>query len=177
MVKEIDNKKYIKISHSDFYNFSVFRSPESYFRSLESYLVKNNCKYNMSEEHCYVFVNSKEDAVNIGLIFKLRTIEYFDGQELLSIILIKKKEKKQRKIVVNNTTGEKTTMKKLREQQYGETEKHCLEKKEIIKRGILTKKELEKAVEENKLKEICMQKRIYFDRQEIVDFIKNKIKK
>jgi hypothetical protein len=56
---------------------------------------------------------------------------------------------------------------------YEEAKKYCLEKKEIIKRGILTKKELEIAVNENKLTEICILKRSYFDRQELANFIKN----
>lgn len=174
MTKEINNYKYIKISQLDFININSSRSGDSYFRSIEAYLVKNNRKYNVNDQEFIIYVSDKEDAMNIGFIFKLGKIEYFDGQELLSIILIKKRKKEERKIIIDNSTGEKINMKKLREQQYEEAKKHCLEKKEVIKRGILTKKELENAIKDNKLNEICILKRSYFDRQEIVDFIKNK---
>jgi hypothetical protein len=80
------------------------------------------------------------------------------------------------KIVIYDNTGEKTNIKKLKDQEYKEVEKHCLEKKEVIKRGILTKRELAKALKENKLKEVPIIKRIYIDREELANYIKNKDK-
>lgn len=174
MSKEVFNQKYIKISQSNFLKVTSFHSGDSYFRSLEAYLVKNNRKYNIDEEDCFIYVNDKEDAMSLGFYFNFHKIMYFDGQELLSLALVKKKVKESTRMIISNNSGEEITKKNLKEQPYEEAKKHCLEKKEIIKRGILTKKELEYAIEDNKLNEIKIVKRSYFDRQELADFIKKK---
>lgn len=177
MSKEVSNQKYIKISQSNFLRrITSSRLGDSYFRSLEAYLVRNNRKYNIDGDDCFIYVNDKEDAMSLGFHFDFQKIMYFDGNELLPIILVVKNNNQDKgpwREMVDSNTGEKiTTLKKLRGLPYEEAKKHCLEKKEIIKRGILTKKELEIAINENKLTEICILKRSYFDRQELANFIK-----
>lgn len=176
------DQKYIKMSYTDFSTVPIRRLPESHFRSLEAYLIRNNRKYNIDGEDCIIYVNDKEDAMSLGFHFNFKKIMYFDGAELLSITLFAKNQNQDQNKgpsieMIDNNTGEKiTTLKKLRGLPYEEAKKHCLEKKEIIKRGILTKKELEIAINENKLTEICILRRSYFDRQEIANFIKSKKK-
>ena len=174
MTEETINQKYIKISYSKFFKGPFSRSSDSYLRSIEAYLIRNNRKYNIEGEECIIYVNDKEDAMSLGFHFNFRRIMYFDGIELLPVMLVAKdrKEGPEREMTDNNTGERMTTLKRLREQPYEEAKRHCLEKKEIIKRGILSNKELKKAVEGNKLIEICILKRSYFDRQELADFIK-----
>lgn len=173
MSKETSGQKYIIIKKSHFNGDDLTRSVNSYFRSLEAYLAKNNRKYNIEEENCFIFVNDKEDAMSLGFYFNFHKIMYFDGQELLSLALVKKKVNESTRMIISDNSGEEITKKNLKEQPYEEAKKHCLEKKEVIKRGILTKKELELAVGNNKLNEIIILKRSYFDRQELANFIKN----
>lgn len=174
MTEEINNQKYIRISHSDFYEISSMRSGDSYFRSLEAYLRKNNRTYNIDGQTCIVYVYDKNDAMRIGFHFGLHQLEYFDGLELLPIVL-KSKEKKRSgsRISILDNTGKKITMKKLREQSFEEVKLNYLEKREVIKRKIITKKSLENAITVGELIPIIVGDRFYINRQELAKFIKN----
>ena len=167
----MDKEKYIKISKIDFLNkVSLPRSEDSYFRSLEAYLVKNNREYNILGEDCFVYVKDKEEAMILGINLNFNKINYFDGKKLLPIVLINKKNKEDKKIIITNNLGEEVTERNL----YKDAKKHCFEKKEIIKKGILTKKDLEDAVKNNKLNEIIILNRSYFDYNDLAEFLKNK---
>lgn len=169
----MDKEKYIKISKTDFL-IKITRCLDSHFRSLEAYLIKNNFKYHIDSGECYVYVKDKGSAMLLGFRLKFPKIMYFDGEKLIPITLMKKRDKAERKIIITNNLGEKIKGKNLKEQPYEEAKKHCFEKKEIIKRGILTKNELEDAIKNNKLNEIIILERGYFDYNELVEFIKNK---
>jgi len=136
-------QKYIKIELSDFSNHSLFRSKESYFRSLEKYLENNNQVYESDGQTCIIYVNDKNDAMRVGLHFGLNKLKYFDGLNLLSLIL-DTKEKSPSNVILDNT-GKRVSIKKLRERSIGEIKLNCIEKREVIKKMILTKKEIEKA--------------------------------
>ncbi len=171
----MNKDKYIKISKTDFLKkVTLSRSEDNYFRSLEAYLVKNNCKYNIYGEDCFIYVKDKDEAMLLGINLNLFKIMYFDGKKLLPITLTKKRNKGDRKIIITNNLGEKISVKNLKEQPFEAVKKHCFEKKEIIKKGMLTKKELEDAVKSNKLNEIIILNRSYFDYIELAEFIKNK---
>lgn len=174
MTEEINNQKYIRISHSDFHAISSLRSGDSYFRSLEAYLRKNNRIYNIDGQTCIVYVYDKNDAMRIGFHFGLHQLEYFDGLELSPLVL--KAEEKNRggsKITILDNTGKKITMKKLREQSFEEVKLNCLEKREVIKRKIITKKSLENAITTSELTPIIVGDKCYINRQELAKFIKN----
>lgn len=172
MDEEIANKKYIMISHSDFLEIFSGRSVDSYFRSLEAYLRKNNRAYNIDGQTCTVYVYDKSDAMSLGLHFGLRKLKYFDGVKLTPIALKAKKTRDSFKVEIFDSAGNKTTFKKLKEQSFEKAKSHCLEKKEIIKRKILTKKELENAIEGGELSPINIENKTFIDRQELAGFIK-----
>lgn len=174
MNEEPINQKYIKISHSDFYRIPSLRSSDSYFRSLEAYLRKNNRTYNIDGQTCTVYVHDKNDAMSIGLHFNLRQLEYFDGLELLPLILIAKEKNRGRpKSMIFDSAGKKITMKKLREQSLEDVKINCLERKDIIKRGILTKESLRSVIAKGALTLITIRSKSYINRQELAQFIKN----
>lgn len=175
MTEEIINQKYIKISYSNFFKDPFSRSTDSHLRSLEAYLVRNNRTYNISEQTCVVYVYDKNDAMSIGLDLNLGRVEYFDGLELLPLVLKVKKEKlsKSRGVVVKDASGTTITMKKLREQTFKELTLNCLEKNDIVERKILTRNRLESAITEGKLIEINVGSKYYINRQDLANFIKN----
>lgn len=174
MIEEINNQKYIRISHSDFYGISSLRSGDSYFRSLEAHLRKNNRTYNINGQICTIYVFDKNDAMSIGLHFNLRRTEYFDGLELLPLTLVAKGKNRGRpKSIIFDSDGKKITMKKLREQSLEDVKINCMERKEIIKRMILTKESLRGAITKGELTPITIRGKTYFNRQELAQFIKN----
>ncbi|MFH1233380.1 MAG: hypothetical protein V1649_01875 [Patescibacteria group bacterium] len=176
MDEKLTNQKYIKILDSDFLKITSTRSGNSYFRSLEAYLRRNNRIYNIDGKSCTVDVYDKNDAMSIGLYFGLHHIKYFDGLELLSLVLTPKEKNRGRpKNIIIDNTGKKITLKKLREQSSEDIKKHCLEKKEIIKRMILTRESLKNAITKGKLTPIIIGSKYYIDRQELAKFIKNEI--
>lgn len=175
MDEEIIKQKYIKISHSDFLRLPLVRSTNSYFRSLEAYLRKNNRAYNIDGQTCIIYVSDKNDAMSVGLHFNLRRLEYFDGLELLPLILTAKEKNRGRpKSMIFDSAGKPITMKKLREQSSEDVKIHCLERKEIIKRGILTKESLKSAIAKGALTPITIRSNVYINRQELANFIKSK---
>lgn len=173
MDEKLTNQKYIKILESDFLRITSARSGDSYFRSLEAYLRKNNRIYNVDGKSCTVNVYDKNDAMSIGFHFGLRRVNYFDGLELLPLVLTSKEKNHGRpKSIIFDNTGKKITLRKLREQSSEDVKIHCLEKKEIIKRMILTKESLKNAIIKGELTPITVGNKSYIDRQELAKFIK-----
>lgn len=112
--------------------------------------------------------------MRIGFHFGLHQLEYFDGLELLPLVLkAKEKNRSRSKITILDNTGKKITMKKLGEQSFEEVKLHCLEKREVIKRKIITKKSLENAITVGELIPIIARNKFYINRQELAKFIKN----
>ena len=174
MLDKNSNQKYIKILQSNFLRVVSVRSGNSYFRSLEAYLRRNNRIYNIDGQSCTVYVNDKNDAMSMGLYFNLRRLEYFDGLELKPLILTAKEKNRGRsKSMIFDSIGQKITMKKLREQSFDDVKINSLEKKEIIERGILTKENLKSAIAKGALTPITIRTKFYINRQELADFIKS----
>ncbi|MCX6757627.1 MAG: hypothetical protein NTZ44_01970 [Candidatus Nomurabacteria bacterium] len=174
MNEEKAKQKCIKISHSDFSKISHGRSTDSYFRSLESYLRKNNNTYNIDDQVCVIYVNDKNDAMRIGLHFGLHRIEYFDGLKSLPLVLFEKKKRGRPKAMIfDNDSGKAISIKNIRKQSLEEVTANCLEKKEIIKRKILTKSKLENAINKKELVLINVGSKSYINRYELATFIKN----
>ncbi len=170
-------QKYIKIAHSDFSRIRSLRSIDSYFRSLEAYLRKNNRTYdNIDGESYTIYVVDKNDAMTIGFDFNLSKVEYFDGSKLSSLILKVKRKKgnNSKAVIVEDISGNKVTMKKLREHSFEDVKLNCLETKEIVKRNILTKKAIKEATTKGELTEIKIVNKYFINRQELAKFMKNK---
>ena len=166
-------QKYINIVLSDFSGHPSFRLKESYFRSMEKYLEKNNLPYESDEQTCTTYVDDKNAAMRIGLHFGLNQLKYFDGLDLLPLVLdVKEKFRSNPKCVFFDNTGKKISIKKFREQSIDEIELNYIEKKEVIKRMILTKKEVEKAFTKGELTPINVMNKWFIDRKELAKFIK-----
>ena len=173
-MEEVAKQKYIKIPLSDFLEYPLRRAEKSYFRSLEKYLEKNNRLYNLDDQNCIVYVDDKNDAMGMGLHFGLRRLEYYDGLELSTIALIgqEKKPGRPKNIIFDNASGKGMTLRQFKIKSKKEVELQHIAKKEIIRKRILTKKELENAINDGALKEINVGNRGYVDRQELAEFIK-----
>jgi hypothetical protein len=163
-------QKYIKIALSDFSQRPSWRSKESYFRSMEKYLEINNQSYESDGQTCIIYVNDKNDAVRIGLHFGLNQFKYFDGLDLLPLIL-DAKEKSPSNVILDNT-GKRVSIKKLRERSIEEIKLNCIQKSEVIKRMILTKREIEKAFAKGELSPINFMNKCFINRKELSRFIK-----
>ncbi len=172
-MEETARQKYIKILLSDFSGRSLGRSEESYFRSLEKYLEQNKQSYEFGWKVCTINVHDKNHAIRIGLHFNLPQVEYFDGLKLAPIIL-KFKEKDYKKPKIFDASGKVTSLNKLKKKFSKERETNCIGKGEVIKRMILTKKEIEKAFDDGTLSPIHIMNKCFIDRQELARFIKNK---
>lgn len=166
-------QKYIKIALSDFSNYSSFRSKESYFRSLEKYLEKNSQPYESEGQTCIIYVDDKNDAIRIGLHFGLDKLKYFDGVNLLPLILdAKEKSPSAPKYMIFDNTGKKIGIRKLREQSMQEIKLNCIERSEVIKRKILTRSEVEKAFARGELSPTMFMNKCFIHRKELAKFIK-----
>ncbi len=176
-MKNSISQKYIKISDSDFSRIRSLRPVDSYLRSLEAYLRKNNRTYdNIDGESYTIYVVDKNDAMTIGFDFNLSKIEYFDGSKLSPLILKVKRKKgnNSKAVIVEDISGNKTTIKKLKEHSFEDVRLNCLETKEIVKRNILTKKAIKEAITKGELTEIKIANKYFINRQELVKFMKSK---
>lgn len=168
--------KFIKIKISDFPN-SHFRTPESYFRSLEHYLRRQNREYNLDDKNCIVNVQDKLDAIEIGLHFRFGSVEYFDGLKLQSISLKPEKPNHRTKMMVTDlTTGMTMTWGKYKRYKPEEIKK-CLKREDVIRRKLLSKAELESAIEKGKLREIKYRDKFYIDGTQLIEFLGGTVKK
>lgn len=177
---ELQNQReFVKINGSDFPT-SHFRKPESHLRSLEHYLRINNREYNFEGQDCTIYVYDKADAMRIGLHFGLKSIEYFDGEKFQSVNLKEEKPKRlPRTMVTDLATGEIMTLHQFKNHQsrkYApEGLDRCITRASVIKRKLLTKAELETAVERGELKEIKYKKIIYINGDELTNYFKRRI--
>lgn len=166
-------RKYIEIILSNFSKHPSYRSKESYFRSMEKYLENNNLPYESDGQTCTIYVDDKNDAMRIGLHFGLNQMKYFDGLNLLPLTLsIKEKSTRDPRCGIFDNTGKRTSMKKIREQSTEELKLNYIEKREVIKKMILTKNEIEKAFAKGKLSPINFMNKCFINRQELSKFIK-----
>jgi hypothetical protein len=164
---ELNRKESVKISASDFPT-SYFRKPESHLRSLEHYLKINNREYNIEGQECTIFVHDKLDAMKIGLDFHLTSVEYFNGLKFERLNLkADQKRGRPRNIVIDNVSGKGMTIGQFKTKARNEVRHSALSKSEIIKRKILSKAKLEKAIAEEKITPIMRGGAIYFDRSEL----------
>lgn len=170
----VAKQKYIKIPLSDFLEYFSWRSEKSYSRSLEKYLEKNNRLYNLDDQNCIVYVDDKNDAMRMGLHFGLRRLEYYDGFELSTIVLVgqEKKRGRPKNTIFDNISGEGMTLRQFKIRTKKKVELQHIAKRQIIRKRILTKKELENAINNGALTEINVGNRGYIDRQELAEFIK-----
>ncbi len=168
--------KFIKIKISDF-PYSRFRTPESYFRSLEHYLKKHNCDYSLDDKNCIVNVQNELDAVEIGSHFYFDSVEYFDGLKLQSIKLNNKKmPRSPRTMVTDLATGKIMTLGQFKRYKPEEL-KNCLKKDEVVRRKILSRAELESAIEKGKLREIKYRDKSYIDGTQLIEFLGGTVKR
>ncbi len=173
MSEEITSQQYIRILQSDFPDVSFMRSNDSYFRSLENYLRKNSRSYKIDGKTCIVDVRDQNDAMSLGLHLGLPQVEYFNGLKSSLLILIDTENKLNRsRGMIFDSIGNKTTLRKVREESLREVKLHCLDKKEVIKKGILTKKELGNAIANGGLIPINIGIKCYIDKQELITFVR-----
>jgi len=172
MDNQTPNGKFLKIKGSDF-SISYPKTPEFYLRTLEHYLKKYNREYRFDGYDCTVSVNDKLDAMKIGLHFDLTCIEYFDGLKF-ELIDLKSKQKRggrPKNIVFDYKSGKNMTLNQFKRGLHEEMKPGSLTKNEIMKRKLITKGKLEKAVKEKRIKEVKVGGISYFSRVELAKII------
>lgn len=80
--------------------------------------------------------------------------------------------RKKPKLEIKDISGKRISFKKLKEEHRDIFLQNAISKKDVIKREILTKWKLEKAVKGGLIKEIIFDKQVYFDGQELMDYVK-----
>lgn len=167
-------QNYIKILLSDFSKHSSYKSKEGYFRSLEKYLENNNRQFlfDDSNKSCIVYVVDKNEAMRIGLHFKLHTLEYYDGLSFSRLFpdLLSKKGGSMKSVIINTVTYKQISPKEIKK----EFNHNYLTFNSIIDRKILTKTKLEKLVYLKVLKEVNIKNKRYIDREELFNFLSQK---
>ncbi len=168
---EENKQKYIKILKLD----PNLARTGRYTRSLEKYLEKNNRSFNIVDGNYIVYVSDKNEAIRIGFELRKYEIEYFDGVELLPLELEPKRIKGERakRAAPDSSSGKTVTVSQFMKKTKQDIKLDCLVKAEIIKRKLLTRKEMETAISWGKLKTIKFRNKEYFDRQEIFDYLKS----
>lgn len=167
----MEQPRHIKILRPD----PVLNSTKRYERSLENYLEKRNRVFNIEEESYLVYVSDKRDALSLGVHFNLDHIEYFDGYTTSTISLSQKgKETSRAKTMVTNTnSGDSMTLGRFKSTTKKEIRLNFLTNGEVVKRGILTKKDLNDAIKNGKLNSASFGNREYIARHDLVDFLKS----
>jgi hypothetical protein len=170
-METISEQKYIKILKLD---HSLDSTPR-YARSLEKYLEKNNRSFNIVDGAYIVYVNDKNEAMRMGFELRKYNIEYFDGEELLPLNLESKRNKggRPKNAVLDYSSGKSMTVSQFMKKTKLDIKLNCLVMGEIIKRKLLTKKEIETAVTWGKLKSVKFKGKEYFDRQELFNYLKS----
>lgn len=168
---EENKQKYIKILKLD----RTLARTSRYTRSLEKFLEKNNRSFNIVDGDYIVYVLDKNEAIRIGFELRKYEIEYFDGVELLPLELEPKRIKGERvkRASLDSSSGKTMTVNQFMKNTKQDIKLNCLVKGEVIKRKLLTKKEIETAISWGKLKPIRFRNKEYFDRQEIFDYLKS----
>mgnify|MGYP001610689268 FL=1 len=85
--------------------------------------------------------------------------------------------KKQPKIEIRDATGKKISFKKFKAANKEELLTHAVAKKQLISNGTFTRSKLQKLVEKKELHEIVFADKIYFERDEVANCLKNLIDK
>ncbi len=81
--------------------------------------------------------------------------------------------KKRPKIEITEaSSGKRISFKKFKEQNRDELLKYAISKKDVLGRKILTKVQLEKAVESNLLREVSFQNGVFFIEKELMQYVK-----
>ena len=169
----MNKEKFIKISKIDFLKkVTLFRSEDSYFRSLEAYLVKYNRNYNIDRDDCFIYVKDKEDAMNLGIKLDFRKINYFDGEKSLPIVLIKKRKKNQTKVIIDIGAGELKTLGKINTENKEEIKSNYLTFSEVVlKREIFTKIVLEKLIASGDIEQLIVKNRRYISKESLARYL------
>lgn len=173
-MEDLTKKQYIRILSSDFLERYSFSSRDRQFRSFEKYLEKNGREYNIDEKEYIIYVEDKADAISLGLYFKLDHLEYYDGLECVILELPRKKNRggRSRNIVVDKVSGNSMSLGQFKKQSQEEIHINFLASSEVIKRKIMTKKELMTAISDGKLKPVCVGSKDYINRLELMNFLK-----
>lgn len=166
---------HIIISNTDFLGVHIYKPIEVHMRSLEKYLEKNKRDFLFEGSICTVQVYDKQDAIRIGMENKLKQIIYVDGQTRTTVSLIgKTPSTKRTTMLVLDSNGVKTSLRKIKQQPHLEAKKSSLTKSDIIKRGILTKRELDNAITSSQLTVTVIERNSYIDRKELQLFLSKK---
>ena len=173
-MEEITNNiKYLKIFKAE----SSWAAIERHTRSLEKYLEKNSHTFNIKDENYIVYVQDKNEAMRIAMdLQKHKKFEYFDGIELLPLIISQRpifRDIGKRHSIIGKKSDKPITWKKFVEYSNDQIRSKCLNKTDIIKRGILTKGKFEKAVTDGKLTIIKFKSKCFIDRDELAEYIKS----
>jgi len=165
--------KYIEISNINFPETFKRQLPNSLFRKLENYLNKYNRDYvSDGESLCTVYVLDKNDAMRLGMDFKLNGFDYYNGDTMESISLVKKVRRGVPKnIFTNNVTGQSMTLNQYKKRTKSEIQKNYLSKAEVKKRKLLTNSELNKAISKGKINVVTMGSTNYISRIDVINYI------
>lgn len=163
---------HIIILPKDFFGVHTYRPIELHMRSLEKYLEKNNRTFLFEGDICTVHVHNKQDALRIGMENHLREVLYIENSVQVKLqIAVDAPSTKRTKIIVSDNQGNKTSLRKIKQQPHLEAKNNALNKSDIVKRRILTKKELDDAIRSSKLTVTVIGKTSYVNRKELSDFL------
>lgn len=79
-----------------------------------------------------------------------------------------------KKLEIKDAAGNAISFKSFKAANKEELLAHAIAKKQLISTGIFTRDKLKKLVEEEKLREIAFAGEIYFEREEVANYLKNR---
>lgn len=172
----MNQEQYIKAHKQAFIMGSSYKSEDTRIRSLEKYLEKNNLFFNLDGDNYIIYINSKSEAIRVGSILKLHSVEYFDGMASSTITLNddKTKQRRTKMLVTDNKFGDILSLQKHNKKTLNEINSKFIEFRDIIKKDLLTKKKLIDLVSNGMLVEFRFKNKNYINRSDLHAFLTNK---
>ena len=178
MLKVDTSKKYVQITKLDLddpHNLKIIRHITS--RSFEHYLERYNYEYFVDELNgsYFVEVNDELEAIKIANYVGLSKVTYSDRTTVKSLVVnVAKKAGRPKNTVIDTLTGQKFTPRQYATFMLKNIKKGCLTKTEIIRRKLLGKNDLEKAIEDGHLPATYFKDKCYINRESLADFLSKK---
>jgi hypothetical protein len=166
-------KSYLLISLSDF-PYSLFgKTPEQKFRSLEKYLEKNSIPFDCEDEKITIFVKDEFEARKIGTDFRLKSLPFYSNGKCVELSLSKVIPKRQPRLTKSekDEPGVITSLKSLRQIVHNEKTEDKLLVSMLMKRRILTRKELNHWVKDGTFHPVVVGRKKYITDEEIKLFL------
>lgn len=168
---------FLVIKSTDFHQMPQFRTVESYMRSVEKYLERNSKMFEYRNDSYIIYVSNKQDAMIIGMDFKLKKIDFYDGDKFEVVTLISKSQNLSNPTVTDTETGETISLRKFSANQKKEAKKNAITKAKAYKLGLMSKSNLDSAIIDGLIKTINHNGVTYIDQISFFEYAKKNINK